>query len=305
MSLFAGSRRSKFEGAAYTILLLAFFFAVGLAGGVLYRVLPAQKAAESDAASPPAAEAPAAPVADSRATPPVAPVAKTAAAEPSVEAAALPAVAPPAVPPPAPTAALPPPLLVSPTATGSSAETVAPLAKPAAPAEHIAKPAPPSKPTASEASAAAKAVAPAKAAASAKASEHAVRPKPSAVAAAQPPKPPAAKHAPPAAQSAAEAAESGPFRIQFGAFAVEDNAHHIQWSVEATGLPVEIVHAPNRKGHMLYYVRSQPFPDHAAAQSAALAARAKAKSFTQPVALDYVVVSDAAIAAMQGQAPKP
>lgn len=304
MSLFAGSRRSKFEGAAYTILLLAFFFAVGLAGGVLYRVLPAQKAAESDAASPPAAEAPAAPVADSRATPPVAPVAKTAAAEPSVEAAALPAVAPPAVPPPAPTAALPPPLSASSTA-GPSVETVAPLAKPAAPAEHIAKPAPPSKPTASEASAAAKAIAPAKAAAPAKASEHAVRPKPSAVAAAQPPKPPAAKHAPPAAQSAAEAAESGPFRIQFGAFAVEDNAHHIQWSVEATGLPVEIVHAPNRKGHMLYYVRSQPFPDHAAAQSAALAARAKAKSFTQPVALDYVVVSDAAIAVMQGQAPKP
>jgi cell division septation protein DedD len=126
------------------------------------------------------------------------------------------------------------------------------------------------------------------------------------VAAAQAPKPAAAKHAPPAAaRSTAEAAESGPFRIQFGAFSVEDNAHRIQWSVEATGLPVEIVHAPNRKGHMLYYVRSQPFPDHAAAQSAALAARAKAKSFSQPVALDYVVVSDAAIAVMQGQAPKP
>ncbi|MGH7033185.1 MAG: SPOR domain-containing protein, partial [Stellaceae bacterium] len=139
----------------------------------------------------------------------------------------------------------------------------------------------------------------------AKAVEPPAKPKPSAIAAAQPPKPPAAKHVPPVAQRAAEASEAGPVRIQFGAFSVEDNAHRIQWSVEATGLPVEIVRAPNRKGHMLYYVRSQPFPDHAAARSAALAARAKAKSFTQPVALDYVVVSDAAIAVMQGQASKP
>ena len=200
MSLFAGSSRSKFEGAAYTILLLAFFFAVGLAGGVLYRVLPSQKAADTSAASPPAAEVPTAAAAGSPATSPAALAAKSTAPEPSVEATA----------------------------------------------------------------------------------------------------------APPAAQRAtAEAAEAGPFRIQFGAFAVEDNAHRIQWSVEATGLPVEVVHAPNRKGHMLYYVRSQAFPDHEAAQSAAAAARAKAKSFAQPVALDYVLVSEAAIAAMQGQAPKP
>jgi cell division septation protein DedD len=178
--------------------------------------------------------------------------------------------------------------------------------KPAVPIEHAAKPAPPPKPIASEASAAAKPLAPVKPAPPAKAAEPAAKSKPSAVAAAQPAKPAPAKHAPPAAQRAtAEAAEAGPFRIQFGAFAVEDNAHRIQWSVEATGLPVEVVHAPNRKGHMLYYVRSQAFPDHEAAQSAAAAARAKAKSFAQPVALDYVLVSEAAIAAMQGQAPKP
>jgi hypothetical protein len=41
MALFTESGRSKFESTAYTALLLAFFFAVGLAGGVLYRLLPA------------------------------------------------------------------------------------------------------------------------------------------------------------------------------------------------------------------------------------------------------------------------
>jgi nitrogen fixation protein FixH len=47
---------------------------------------------------------------------------------------------------------------------------------------------------------------------------------------------------------------------------------------------------------MYYYVRSQPFADRAAAISAAAAAREKAKSFVNPVAIDYIVVSDAATA---------
>ena len=304
MSLFAGSTRSKFESAAYTVLFLAFFFAVGLAGGVLYRVLPTHRILESPDSSAPVA-ATETPAASEAALPPVAAPAKISASAPSASEAAVPP--PPKsspAPAPAPVAviAAPPPAAPSPTApaAGPPAESVASVAKPAAPAERVAKTPTPPKPAASEPVATAKA-----APAHAKAAEPAEKPKPVAVATAQPPKPAAVKHAPPAAHSTEGTPESGPFRIQFGAFAIEDNAHRIQWSVEATGIPVEITRAPNRKGHMLYYVRSQPFPDRDAALKAAVAARDKAKSFAQPVAIDYIVVSDTMIAAMQGETPKP
>lgn len=96
----------------------------------------------------------------------------------------------------------------------------------------------------------------------------------------------------------APAAEASPgqVRVQFGAFTIEDNAHRIQWAVEATGMAVEVSHQPSPKGRMYYYVRSQPFADRAAAISAAAAAQEKAKSFVNPVAIDYIVVSDAATA---------
>ena len=58
MALFTEGSRSKFESTAYTVLLLAFFFAVGLAGGVLYRLLPGpngtQVASQDKAVSSPA-----------------------------------------------------------------------------------------------------------------------------------------------------------------------------------------------------------------------------------------------------------
>ncbi len=291
MSLFAGSNRSKFESAAYTVLLLAFFFAVGLAGGVLYRVLPTDKAQEEAASAPAVAEAIEAPppsVAPSpAATPPSAPV-TPAPTQPPVAAAA-----PPQPQAPAPSAAPP--------AAAAIAESLSPPAsKPAETAPRLAKRAAPPDRAAGEIAAAEKPPAP-----RAKPAAEAGKPKAS-FAAAQPPKPPAAKHAsPPARATPASTPETGPFRIQFGAFAIEDNAHQIQWAVEATGLPVEIVQAPNRKGHLLYYVRSQPFPDRAAALGAATAAHDKAHQFAHPVAIDYVVLNDAMIAAEQGQTAKP
>ena len=96
---------------------------------------------------------------------------------------------------------------------------------------------------------------------------------------------------------------TGPVRVQFGAFAIEDNAHQIQWAVQATGLAVEITQLRTPKGRVLFYVRSQPFPDRATAVSAATTAQNKAKSFVNPVAIDYVIVSDAAKPAQQAQAP--
>jgi len=101
----------------------------------------------------------------------------------------------------------------------------------------------------------------------------------------------------PAATDAAAANQgdnaAGPYRIQFGAFTIEDNAHRIQWAVEATGLPVEVAHLPSPKGRLLYYVRSQPFPIAAAALNAAASARDKAKGFVNAEPIEYVLVGDA------------
>jgi cell division protein FtsN len=105
--------------------------------------------------------------------------------------------------------------------------------------------------------------------------------------------PPKAAATSDATPPAAGDSPSSPYRIQFGAFTIEDNAHRIQWAVEATGLPVEVAHLPSPKGRMLYYVRSQPFPDRAAALSAAASARDKAKGFVNAEPIEYVLVGDA------------
>ena len=57
----------------------------------------------------------------------------------------------------------------------------------------------------------------------------------------------------------------------FTDFANEENAHRVQWAIEATGLNVEVSQAPgSTKGEMLYYLRSPLYPDYASALSAAL-----------------------------------
>jgi hypothetical protein len=311
MALFTESGRSKFESTAYTALLLAFFFAVGLAGGVLYRLLPAgsgndvaaqdaparaaapatsagpMKSAASvtvPAAPPAAATAPVKPVtapakiAPVPAKPPApvsAPTTTTASAplpesaSPTPPPAALPAAIAPIATEPAPVASS-----VTPTSDRLTASIPAP-AKPATPDTTAARPAPAAKPSV------------------ATSKPNALPEKRVAVATTPPPL---------AGQPVPEGA-AGPVRVQFGAFAIEDNAHQIQWAVQATGLAVEITQLRTPKGRVLFYVRSQPFPDRAAAVSAATAAQNKAKSFVNPVAIDYVIVSDTAKPAQQAQAP--
>jgi len=293
MSLFAGSNRTKFESAAYTALLLAFFFAVGLAGGVLYRVLPTNKAQEQQVEEAPPAIA--------QATPTPAPV-----VAPTPAPAPAPTPAKSVTPPPPPaksqvTAAVPPQPEASSATPPSTKMASAPTPAASKPAEST----PPAKPAAAPDHATSEAVDAAKPPAPhAKPTEAAKAPK-ATVATAQPPKPPVTQPAASPASAPAATAEGGSFRIQFGAYSIEDNAHRTQWAVEATGLPVEVIQAPSRKGHVLYYVRSQPFPDRAAALSAATEARDKAHKFTHPVTIDFVVMSDAMISAEQGQTKKP
>jgi outer membrane biosynthesis protein TonB len=290
MPLFSGMDRSKLRNAVYSILLLAFFFAVGLAGGVLYRVLPTNKtpappetklAEQSAGTSSTTTENSAASTAPPAATP------------------APPAAAPestPATPDAAPQATA--------VAAAESQPAPEPAEKPAP--EKAQAPAPSASPAAPEApEAKAPAPAPKPAAAPKEAAKPAGNVKTAAIAPAAKPAPPkeAAAASKPTSKSAAKRAggDAPPFRIQFGAFAIEDNAHRAQWAVEATGLPVEVTRAPSRKGRMLYYVRSQqPFPTRAAALAAAIAAHDKAKKFTHPTTIDYVVLNDAMIAAEEG-----
>ena len=313
MALFSETSRSKFESTAYTALLLAFFFAVGLAGGVLYRLLPTTTRTEVTAqtvrpqSSTAPAPAPAAPVKAAEAASAAAvPTVATASAKPAapkadptppvVAAAAKPAATKADAPPPAAPATAKPatakidaaPTIVAstsvvlpvaaasmageaPSMTGAMVPLSAPVTAPIPPA---------TTPVASDPTAA-RPVADAKPSAA---------PKPKAA----PEKRVAAVTKMPAPPPAAESATGGPVRVQFGAFTIEDNAHETQWAVEATGLPVEITQATTRKGHVLFYVRSQPFADRAAALSAAAAARQKAKSFVNPVDIDYVIVADTA-----------
>lgn len=59
-------------------------------------------------------------------------------------------------------------------------------------------------------------------------------------------------------------------------------------------MPVEVTRLPTPKGHIFYYVRSQPFADRTAAVSAAAMAQEKAKRFVNPVAIEYIIVGDTA-----------
>jgi hypothetical protein len=277
--------RWKLGGTASTALLLSFFFAVGLAGGVLYRLLPttSEKVAAHDTAPAPApptiaqntagssgAASPQAKPA-SPANAPTAP-AQVAAAHPAPNAtasAALPAI---------PSATISPPIAPIAGNVTPEAAQFAPASDQAAATPSLDKPAPPDKGKAA-------------AAVSAKPKLALTKPK------APPAKRPAvAAAAPPPARSA-----EGPVRVQFGAFAIEDNAHRVQWTVEATGMAVEVAQLPSPKGRLLYYVRSQPFPDRAAALSAATAARDKAKTLVNPVAIEYIILPDATTPAQQAQ----
>jgi cytoskeletal protein RodZ len=295
MPLFSGMDRSKLRNAIYSILLLAFFFAVGLAGGVLYRVLPTNKAqlppetklaeqstssttTETSApgampAAPPAPETAAPP----KATPDIAPATR----ESAPQARPVAQAEPPA-----------PPKLAEKTAAEKT-PAPAPSISPAAPPAPVPAPVPEAK---------APAPAPAPAPKPPAAHEEAAKPTRSAKTASIAPAPPPKQAAPaskPAAKHAGE--DTPPFHIQFGAFAIEDNAHRTQWTVEATGMAVEVTRAPSRKGRMLYYVRSQqPFPTRAAAVAAAIAARDKATKFKHPEKIEYVVLNDAMIAAEEG-----
>lgn len=330
MSFFAGSNRSKFESAAYTVLLLAFFFAVGLAGGVLYRLMPTDNgapiaspeiASRTDTPAPvepPASATPAKPVASQAPTAPTKPVVASPPPAPAKQVAA-PAPAAPAKPATPPTPATPTPQAVA----SAPPKSVAPQAKVAPPpdtAMNITLPAttnagaapstvatsveiPPvaTEPattqdhTATSSASASRPPARTTKVASKPAQQPpAVKPKVEAVATAQqPPKPPVAAEAAPAPTAAqASDAATGPIRVQFGAYAIEDNAHRTQWAVEATGMPVEVTRMPSPKGRMLYYVRSQPFSDRAAALTAASAARDKAKNFVNAEPIEFVLVDD-------------
>jgi len=253
---FAAFDRLKPGNTAFTALVLAFFFLVGLGGGVLYRLLPHGSAS---GASPPAASNASPPQALEVASTPETAGASLAPRAPQVEAAA-------SVPltPASPEAAVPAPL--SPTATTkqpAGAGTAASPPETKAPAKSqlaaAAPPAPASKPGSAVIQTRA---APQKRAAAAE------------------------------AKLAAPSGEAGPFRIQFGAFSVEDNAHRVQAAIAATGLPVEIARAPGSNGRQLFYVRSQPFADWTSATTAAAAARDRIQHSANPVAIDYVVVAD-------------
>jgi len=331
MSFFSGSSRSKFQSAVYSVLLLAFFFAVGLAGGILYRELPSSKA-------PSAPETKVAAETDTTANAAAATHDQQSAVTTSTVASETPSETP-STPMSAPSVAAPAPRPSPPqiATKAASAPPPEPKAKPVAkaapkPASQPmqAQPAPAKPPATKEAAtkeAETKKVAKAKEAPAAahppteakperKVAEAEAAPKapatrakaasaPSAaktVPAAQTPEPPAKKEPTRVAKASPQpaSADTPPFRIQFGVFAIEDNAHRTQWTVEATGMPVEITRAPSRKGRLLYFVWSHPFPTRAAAKAAAIAARDKARKFKHPAKIEYVVLNDHMIAAEQG-----
>ena len=291
MALFNETGRSKFESTAYTVLLLAFFFAVGLAGGVLYRLLPTTTSSEVTGQT---ARVPVSTASTAAPTPAPTPAAAPAPAPAAKASAARDAAVPPPTPAPVKTAAAktepaPAPAALSaalpadvaPNADGAPGMSAAVASIPTSDTAYSPAPkASPSDTGTARAISAAKSLTP--------------PPK------ATPEKRVAAASKAPAPQSASESA-IGPVRVQFGAFTLEDNAHETQWAVEATGLPVEVTQETTRKGHVLYYVRSHPFADRAAALSAAIATQQKAKSFVNPVDVDYMIVSDAA-AQQQAQA---
>lgn len=262
MSLFAGSHRSKWNSTVLTALVLAFSFALGLAGGVAYRLMPATKA--PTATAPRATTAPA--VAPRTVTP-MAPRAET--APPATAHAKLPTsdveVTPPAVlPPAAPVAPAgrPPALAVATPAPRQENPSPVTAASPTTPAE---KPSLAPKPMAATAqiNAAPTSTPPPKRAAS----TQAVKPE------------------------TTTSNEGGSVLIQFGAYAVEENARLTRAEIEAAGLHVLVTHEQNASGRMLYYVRSQPFTSRAAALAAAVAVKEKAQRQANADPVRYVILA--------------
>lgn len=286
----AKKSRLRLGRTASTALLLAFFFAVGLAGGVLYRLVPTttnEKVAVHDAVPPgppPAIAQSTVPSAETVAPAKIAAPAKAPAA-PAQIAAAHPVPSPIASAPlpVAPPATTPPPIAPMAGAVTPEAAQFAPASAQPTAAPALEKPAPPSPAKAPSGAGAKPKLAMAKA------------------------KAPPAKHPPVvAAAPASTGSAEGPVRVQFGAFSIEDNAHRVQWAIQATGMQVDVAQLPSPKGRQLYYVRSQPFPNRAAAISAAKAAQDKAKTLVNPVAIEYIILPDTptpAKPAQQAQAP--
>jgi hypothetical protein len=268
--------RPKLNNLTTTVLGLVLCFAIGVGGGTLYKLwarstaTPAETAATQPnqrAAAPDAATPTAAPFAASQAPAKTEPHQAAASAAPSVSSPTstkapdtptrLAAVTPPA---PVVQAAINP-------SAGASAKDDAPGVTP--PAVNGATPS--TTPGAPEAKR--------KIATAAKPNSD------------SPPKFAAAPASPRRAAATGSSA-SGAVRIQFGAFAIEENAKRTLWAVEATGTKAAIDHAPGPSGHLLYFVRSEPYGDRNAAQNAAAAVKEKAQHFSTPAAIDYVIVGD-------------
>jgi hypothetical protein len=265
--------RSKLANATVLVVVLLFFFGVGLAGGAAY------KAYFGDDASPQVA---------GQVSPPPAPASP--AAPPQNFAADTPSTAEKATSdlartePPAPPALTPPP---APTVAEQPERPPAPaLAQAAPPAPSVPEPAPQAALTEPPAVPAAET-----APSNADTQPETQAAEPVRVTAVAPQKPAmvtkAHRDAPrtAATQPSARGNTVGSYRVQFGAFAQEDNARHLQSAIAATGLKVEISQAPGPSGHSLFFVRSPPYPDYASASSAAQTAHDRAH-------LDYAIRAD-------------
>ena len=261
------SRSSGGPSITYSALALAFFFAIGLAGGAAYKLFW-----HADA-RPPVAQNPVAPAASDAAH-----------YAPFLGAAIAPSAEPASPPPDSPAAA---PLAQAATAPAPTPQDSAPQVAPATSApQEAARLAPPADASPAEPAAAPVAPVPAK------------KPRATAAKPAHAAPEAAALRTPPKAPGGAE----GPFLIQFGAFAIEENARRVQWAVEATGLKIEVVHGVGPSGHALFFPRSPAYADYASALSAAQAVQSRVAHFVNPVAIDYVIVSDHAASDQQAAA---
>lgn len=275
--------RSKLASVAFTAIGLAFFFGVGLAGGAAYKIYFSDDGGTQTAvrSRPPLAPSATPPDQIAAASAPSA-AEKPAADSPPIEAAAQPAPADAAEPTMMAQAAAPP--APEPAAATSSDA-------PAAPAESLAAPDAPIPPAQPDTQAAVQSVEPQPAAA--------MRPqKKSAPAAKATPTPRSAALHPPAA---AHDSAAGSFRVQFGAFASEDNARHLQSTLEAAGLKVVVSRDQAPSGNQLFYVRSPSYPDRAAALSAAQNVQNRAQHLANPIRIDYAIIADHAAGEQHAQ----
>ncbi len=244
MSLISTPRgRSKLEAAAFTAVLMIFFFAVGLAGGAFYLM-------QAPGSEPQ--------LADSATTTPS--FDATAQRLAQVQPTARPPDTVPNLPPDTPIA---PAFERAAMAAPAASSEPAPVAFAATQASRtLATPGPSAKPVSPNTADRTKSITSRQ------------------VAALRPPPMPA--HG------------TGAYRVQFGAFASEENARRIQWAIEATGMAVDVTHAPNSAGRVLYTLRSPRFPDPTAAQAAADVVKDKVSRFVNPLPIEYAIMSDTA-----------